>query len=514
MADKTTREIPIDKERLVKLREVFEYLTNDNKNWGELTGQGIYPLYINGQLRGVRLGNSEIPAESGSVCLQAMVHTNEPAGLAGLEEALNWWKGLKPDQKKQVSGDVYLMFTGEVKQARHFFKELIDSDAKTISIEKLTSFRSAYPVEGQESANRNRVPFENPHNAGSSQQVLWDDYHEMEEKVYSKCVAREGEKPSYIIGLHTFSAPGHITVTTNFSPYPAEMGSKYGDYVVQKIKDHTKMLFGMMGAEEVIIENHPNKEIYFSGASGLDVDKENPNPITDKTTIKCGFFECGQHLDPKAEEVARNAVMNALEYKFGPELVHVKSRPASHTMNIYANTGTWFAPGSPRAQENNLVDERSDYLMPRKEEGKTYGNMHLITGNELSDADRKNLAATRNQERFRDLPDNIWNAIVSAKPDQLGNVRQVEKGQPIAYVDVLRGKEIEGRSLIYAPHSGTVFMAPLNPEIPANQREYVLLVPRHKEQVTVELPPVGRSEGMWAEKYIAEKDNAVARAKF
>jgi hypothetical protein len=506
--------------RLWKCYETFLFLTDETafeQNAKLYADNGIYPLYVgegeNRKLRGVRLGKSEWPMESGAVCLQAMVHTNEPAGLAGLQVALNWWNGLSHEQKSQVSGDVYLLFAGEHKQAHNFFKRAIEGNHK-ISIEELTSFR----LTSDGKTNRNRIPFEKPDDtAPQSQKELWDDYQWLKKNVYSKCITtRDGENPGFITGLHTFSQPAETNGQPYFFPFP-EIGGDKSHKVISEVKDYVIQLYAMMGAKSVIIENHhKHGENYFEGVSAIDI--HNNKAIPADSAIP-GTFECGQHLSAESPEISANAVLNSLEYKFGYDLVYGAKRSLEHKMAFCYDTQQWFTPGSPRAGDN--PKKHREWLMPSISDGESYGTVHLITGNELTDSEKNmkpderrkpdglkhvsnevwKMIANPSQEQIpkntivpEDKYDNVWDAIVNATPNQLANDAELKEGQCFAYVDIVKNNQIIRQELLYAPHSGIASMFPLDPSIPGDQSEFVAMVSQRDPDISVHLPQIHDSE--------------------
>ena len=496
---------PALKAELRELHGIYKLLTDETllrARWPNLAEAGIHPVYVgegeNRKLRGVRLGTRATPAESGSVCLHAMIHTNEPSGLAGLQSALHWWDELSKAQKDAVPGDVYLLFTGEHQQADKYFERILNGP-DTIRLEEATVFRKT--SDGK--TDRNRLPFEEPgDSAAASAKALWRDHQELESTVFSKCgTPKEGENPGFIIGFHSLTLPGPVTALISLEPVP-NGPEKPG--IVSRITDYVKPLSAMCGAELIVVETHNDVHNPFFESCLKRNAEPGKESITTGTVIPL-TLECGRHLDPKSIQAAKNAAMNALEYKFGPELVRGAERPQSRTVDITYNTQVWSPPASPDAERNN-PKKNKEFLAPPLRTGEAYGTIHFIKGMAITDAEKlsKDIAkpswlshlSDREWEMVRDTPA-TWKAVSNAKPNQLGNGAKLAEGQPFALVDI---KDATGTTvrfdLLRAPVAGICLMFSRDPVPCAAPGDYVLIC--ECNQATVELPAqANMGNGAW-----------------
>lgn len=481
----------LSKEQFQELYDTFKLLTDKDsykQNQAYYESKGIYPLYIgtgkNERLRGFRLGKSKEPVESGSVVIGGFIHTYEATSLAGLQEVLDLWKGEGAHKGEiplytkasQMSGDIYLLMPGDIEQGHEFFQKALSKEG--ITRPELSNYRLTHPEKGLP-INRNRVISEEPpKEASQSQKELYEDFCYLKDTVYSRCATTDpNEKPGFIYVLHTSTQKNKPSGLPLFFPFPDDSEGRRD--VFKKIKEHTHDFYKTIGAGYVLAYSHDKRpENYFEGVSLLE---GNGIASHGANSIIRGTFECGQDCDPATLPIARNAVYNSIAFKW-PELVKVRAN-VMREPTFYSNTQTWFAPGSPRANENPRG------MAPPIAEGETYGSMHLITGHELTVEEKREWGAgalhlrRKKPERFVHLSDDILKAFAAAEPQQLGNEQQLHKGQAIAYMDVIENKTKQVRQiLVRAPYACTCFMAPRNPDIPPDlaRAEYIILTARDK----------------------------------
>lgn len=415
---------PEFKARVQELKDTFDSILNGQEN-AEL---GIYPVIINGETRGIRLGGKQAK-EEGSACILASTHLNELAGLKAFSRILDLWQHAHNDKPAlkdaALEGDIYLMFAGQPERMRELFTALLDPARETMSVEENTDFRERLGEDGSR-ANANRVRHDKKETGGYEQLNMADkaliaDNDAFEQAVYRKC--------RLVLDIHSMSQQAEPLLIphprkTLFKGKPADVV----DHILRGVARKWMAFAQNMGAADVT--PHLSMDQHGSVFTGTEPDNESFR----------GLFEGGgPHNAPATWERGANAATGALATLWPQKLGYL--RPAQHTTpRIHGRMVHFYLPDSPNARMH--MPESAIH----REEGAQGQNWHLLTGGEaLPEAVVQKIRHVCGAEH------------AELKAGRLANGATLPKGAPVAYA---YNEENQAVSLLVSPETGMATMFP------------------------------------------------------
>ena len=426
------------KDRLATYEDIFRILT------GGADFPGAHPVIINGEMRGIRLGQDEPKTGQKSLCVIAGTHPNEPAGWETEKEVLGWWKGLSTPDKAALPGDIYLMFGGEKTQMKNCFHHLASADE--ISVENLTRYRAT-----GNGINRNRVP---KHPLGPEPEaeeykavyreteMLQSDYKALEEKVFAHC--------GLVLDIHSLSQAGEGMALPHFSDWPDH---SHPAYTIQQdaARERVAKLASAMGARYILPDS--SSHVPTHDLAGFST------PSSLRLLYECG----GPHLAEATLDRGKWAAQAALHHLF-PEQAQATDHHSAH-LTIHGKPQYLFMPGQANASFSAPGFLPQGFSGDETDWGRT---LHLITGKD-----------------GETLPSSVLKALGEdyhrITHDQLANGSTLLPGQPVGWIE--KGDQTVILRMPPGDRPYTVFMAPRTGN--HTDSSYVLMFTSDKQEIDV-----------------------------
>lgn len=413
--------IPQDFIDLIELRRHLPYLQCIYQDIVTAQAQeflGIYPVFIEGDCRGVRLG-SKAPREQGSLCFLGGVHHHELGGLVALGRILELWKTTALHARREtLPGDIYLMFGGEKQRMQELFSAISDASATRMSIEQFTDYRLRRNDNGCPAINGNRVPLDADYEKLSpALKRLVDEFRAFEQAVYRHC--------AWVGDFHSLSQDDSPSI---FMPNTRKDEAENSDYMEAAISQY-----------RVIAETMRCEHFIPSIVSSLDHYVFSGEETSQRSSFS--YEGGGSNTDPAVWENCANGAIGMLYAVWQKILAGIANMPTlpppRYTMRVYGTTTHYFLPES--VYFNKTPQEA---LVANDAEG-TGALWNLVTGYEpLPEAVIAKLQA--------------MGLSCDIQPGRLRNGRRIRKGDVFAYACSKDGKV----SLLCTHQDGTVFMAP------------------------------------------------------
>lgn len=379
------------REHLPPLEEIYRKVANGEAN----PDIGIYPVVINGECRGLHLGQ-KTPKDNNSVCFIAGTHQNELGGWAAFRSILERWeKGVDNHPaihtlRDQLPGDIYLMFSGEKPRVDELFDTLSNPSRSSIPVDEYTRYR-----ERTGGANANRVPLDHDYAALSdANKQLVDDHKAFEEAVFRRC--------RLVLDLHSMSQEADSVLLPHPSP---------GLFEGKPLQ-----------VQQTMVESVARK--YMKLAQNMGVTNMFPHLATDQNdhtftgtgsspdTFRALFEGGGPHTDPVIWSRCTQAALGALGTMWD-ELSYLQPAEKS-SPNVFGLCTHFYLPDSPNF---HLTPKTA---LPVHETRGMNAQWSLVTGDEhLPDAVQVKLAEMGLPTQY--------------PQGRLGNGAMLKAKDPIAY---------------------------------------------------------------------------------